>query len=62
MSSRSLLSLTHIELDFLLLMKDRVSRETVLGINLSTVDKIVSRLLTDSSNESKSLSISRSVW
>lgn len=58
MSSRSLLSISNVELDHLLLFKDRMSGEAILRINLSSVDEVISRLLTNSGKETESLTMS----
>ena len=53
--SGTLLRLTHCELDFLALLQDRALRETVLGINLSPVNKVVNGSLTDSGDKAVTL-------
>lgn len=58
MSSRSLLSISNVELDHLLLPKDGVSGVAILRINLGSVDEVISRLLTNSGKETESLTIS----
>lgn len=58
MSSRSLLSISNVELDHLLLLKDGVSGVAILRINLGSVDEVISRLLTNSGKETESLTIS----